>query len=77
VLSSKVDAVMVVTRMDVMRRGMLTELKRLLDTMPAEKLGFIVTGADEEESYGYGYGSGYSGYHYQRPYERKKAETRA
>jgi polysaccharide biosynthesis transport protein len=77
VLSSKVDAVMVVTRMDVMRRGMLTELKRLLDTMPAEKLGFIVTGADEEESYGYGYGSGYSGYHYQRPYERKKSETRA
>jgi polysaccharide biosynthesis transport protein len=77
VLSSKVDAVMVVTRMDVMRRGMLTELKRLLDTMPAEKLGFIVTGADEEESYGYGYGSGYSGYHYQRPYERKKAGTRA
>jgi Mrp family chromosome partitioning ATPase/capsular polysaccharide biosynthesis protein len=75
VLSAKVDAVMVVTRMDVMRRGMLTELKRLLDTMPAEKLGFIVTGADEEESYGYG--SGYSGYHYQRPYERKKAGTRA
>ena len=77
VLSSKVDAVMVVARMDVMRRGMLTELKRLLDTMPAEKLGFIITGADEEESYGYGYGSGYGGYHYQRPYERKRAGTRA
>lgn len=73
VLSAKVDAVMVVTRMDVMRRGMLTELKRLLDTMPAEKLGFIVTGADEEESYG----SSYAGYYYQRPYERKKAETPA
>ncbi|HEV7564989.1 MAG TPA: Wzz/FepE/Etk N-terminal domain-containing protein [Microbacteriaceae bacterium] len=73
VLSAKVDAVMVVTRLDAMRRGMLTELKRLLDTMPAEKLGFIVTGADEEESYG----SGYAGYYYARPYERKKAETRA
>jgi Mrp family chromosome partitioning ATPase len=73
VLSAKVDAVMVVTRLDVMRRGMLTELKRLLDTMPAEKLGFIVTGADEEDSYG----SAYAGYYYARPYERKKAETRA
>jgi succinoglycan biosynthesis transport protein ExoP len=73
VLSAKVDAVMVVTRLDVMRRGMLTELSRLLDTMPAEKLGFVVTGADEEESYG----SGYAGYYYARPYERKKAESRA
>jgi Mrp family chromosome partitioning ATPase/capsular polysaccharide biosynthesis protein len=72
VLSAKVDAVMVVTRLDVMRRGMLTELKRLLDTMPAEKLGFIVTGADEEESYG----SGYDGYYYQRPYERENVGTR-
>jgi Mrp family chromosome partitioning ATPase len=63
VLSSKVDAVMVVTRMDVLRRPMLVELKRLLDTMPAHKLGFIVAGAETEEGYGYGYG----GYHYYRP----------
>ena len=63
VLSSKVDAVMVVTRMDVLRRPMLVELKRLLDTMPANKLGFIVAGAETEDGYGYGYG----GYHYYRP----------
>jgi Mrp family chromosome partitioning ATPase/capsular polysaccharide biosynthesis protein len=52
-LSSKVDAVMVVTRMNVVRRNMLSELKRMLDRCPAEKLGFIVTGAEAEEGYGY------------------------
>jgi len=74
VLSSKVDAVIAVTRMDVMRRPMLSELKRLLDTMPAKKLGFVVTGAESEESYGYGYG----GYYYQRAYETAgREEARA
>jgi succinoglycan biosynthesis transport protein ExoP len=63
-LSSKVDAVLVVTRMEVMRRAMLAELSRLLDTMPAHKLGFIVTGAEAEEGSEYGYG----GYYYQREY---------
>ena len=63
-LSAKVDGVLVVTRMEVMRRPMLGELRRLLDTMPAAKLGFVVTGAESEESYGYGYG----GYYYHRPY---------
>ncbi|MGH2883791.1 MAG: CpsD/CapB family tyrosine-protein kinase, partial [Solirubrobacteraceae bacterium] len=70
-LSSKADAVIVVTRMEVMRRPMLTELKRLLDTMPANKLGFVVTGAEAEEDYGYGYG----GYHYYRPYERREKSS--
>jgi non-specific protein-tyrosine kinase len=64
-LSAKVDALLVVTRMDAMRRPILGELKRLLDTMPAHKLGFVITGAEAEEGYGYGYG-----YH-PRPYERQ------
>jgi len=69
-LSSKVDAVLVVTRMEVMRRPMLNELGRLLDTMPAHKLGFVVTGAESEEGYEYGYG----GYYYKRTYgPREKA----
>ena len=74
VLSSKADAVLVVTRMDVMRRAMLGELSRLLHTMPAHKLGFILTGAEDEEGYGYGYGS----YHYYRPHaHRERVEERA
>jgi Mrp family chromosome partitioning ATPase len=61
-LSSKVDAVIAVTRMDVVRRPMLAELRRLLGMMPATKLGFVVTGAEAEESYGYGgyYHEGYA-----------------
>lgn len=74
VLSAKVDAVIAVTRMEVVRRPMIAELRRLLDTMPATKLGFVVTGAESEESYGQGYG----GYYYYRPYgPREGAEVRA
>jgi non-specific protein-tyrosine kinase len=70
-LSAKVDAVLVVTNLQAVRRPMLTELKRQLETMPANKLGFIVTGAEAEESYGgYGYG-----YYYARPYAHKKVES--
>lgn len=54
-LTTVVDALMIVTRINVVRRPMLKELKRVLDTLPTEKLGFIVTGAELEESYaGYG-----------------------
>jgi Mrp family chromosome partitioning ATPase len=71
VLSGKVDAIVVVTRIDVVRRAMISELKRLLQTMPALKLGFVVTGADAEESYGaYGYGG-----NYYRPYDRRNKEA--
>ena len=71
VLSAKVDAVLVVTRMDMMRRPILGELERLLETMPAHKLGFVVTGAEAEEGYGYGYG----GYYYHRAYGPRQKEA--
>jgi Mrp family chromosome partitioning ATPase len=58
-LSRNVDALMVVTRMNVVRRPMVTELRRLLDSSPARTLGFLVTGAGGAETYGYG---GYAGY---------------
>jgi succinoglycan biosynthesis transport protein ExoP len=59
-LSASVDAMIVVSRMDVVRRRTLTELHRLLATCPATKLGFVVTGANREEGgYGYGYVSNY------------------
>ena len=61
-LSANVDALLLVTRMNVVRRPMLHELRRLIDATPAHVLGFIVTGARSEEGYGYGYGyhGGYS-----------------
>jgi polysaccharide biosynthesis transport protein len=62
-LSSKVDGVILVSRMNVVRRNMLGELRRLLDRSPTAKLGFVVTGAAQEDGYGGGYGYGY-GYGY-------------
>jgi Mrp family chromosome partitioning ATPase len=60
-LSSKVDGILVVTRMKVVRRHMLSELARQLASVPTPVLGFVVTdAAGEEEGYGYGYGGYYA-----------------
>jgi capsular exopolysaccharide synthesis family protein len=60
-LSGRVDALVVVSRLKVVRRGMVAELARILGTAPAAKLGFVVTDAGAEDGYGqaYGYGYGY------------------
>jgi tyrosine-protein kinase len=60
-LSTAVDGMIVVSRIDVVRRNMLTELHRLLAMCSAPKLGFVLTGADHEEG-GYGYGGYYRTY---------------
>ena len=74
-LSAKVDAIVVLTRLGVIRRPVVDELRRVLATCRAAKLGFVVTGAeleDEHHRYGYGYG----GYAYgAKP--RSEASTRA
>jgi polysaccharide biosynthesis transport protein len=59
-LSASVDGILIVTRMNVVRRPMLNELSRQLSTVPTRVLGFILTGAGtgEDEDYGYGYGHG-------------------
>jgi Mrp family chromosome partitioning ATPase len=62
-LSARVDAMIVVTRLNILRRPMLNELRRVLHTLPAQQLGFVVTGAHLDDGYTYGYG-GY--YHYDR-----------
>jgi succinoglycan biosynthesis transport protein ExoP len=54
VLSAKVDALVLVTRMNVIRRPMLHELGRVLETCPAAKLGFVLTGVEAGDGYGYG-----------------------
>ena len=55
VVSSKVDGLIVATRLPFARRNMLHELRRNLDAAPAEKLGFVVTDTKAGERYGYGY----------------------
>ena len=57
-LSGSVDGVVVVTRSGLVPRRMLQELSRLLDSSPAEVLGFVLTGLSRSEAYGYGYGYG-------------------
>jgi len=71
-LSTTVDGVLVVCRMNVVRRSMLTDLRRLLDASPAAKLGFVVTGAEGEDGYGYGPGA----YYYRSAPDRELAEVR-
>jgi len=73
-LSTKVDGVIVVARMKVVRRQMLSELARQLHAMPTPVLGFVATAASEEEGYGYGYGYGYG--HYAKPYVQGEQAVR-
>jgi succinoglycan biosynthesis transport protein ExoP len=71
VLIPRVDALIIVARLKVLRAPMLEELKRILETSLAQKLGFVLTDAQHEESYagGHGYGYGY-GARRQRAYHR-------
>jgi polysaccharide biosynthesis transport protein len=62
-LSARVDAMIVVARLNILRRPMLNELRRVLYSLPAQELGFVVTGAHLDDGYTDGYG-GY--YHYER-----------
>jgi Mrp family chromosome partitioning ATPase len=62
-LSAAVDGMLVVARSGIVPRRMLQELSRLLDSTPAEVLGFVLTGLNRSEAYGYGYGYGMSRRH--------------
>jgi polysaccharide biosynthesis transport protein len=54
-LTGSVDGLLVVARLNLVRRPMLRELHRVLEASPAQKLGFVITGAGSDEDY-YGYG---------------------
>jgi Mrp family chromosome partitioning ATPase len=59
-LSSQVDAMFVVVRLDWIRMATADDLARVLNASPVAKLGFVVTGVDLNKAYGYGpyaYGS--------------------
>jgi polysaccharide biosynthesis transport protein len=58
-LSNQVDGVLVVCRMNLVHRSTIHELRRVLDASPAEKLGFVLAGAESEDGYGYGQGAYY------------------
>jgi polysaccharide biosynthesis transport protein len=56
-LIPRVDAVLLVARLELLRRPMVDELRRVLGSSGASALGIVVTDADREggvESYGYG-----------------------
>jgi len=59
-LSGKVDGMLVAANLNQVRRPVLNELRRVLDTCPADRLGFVLTGSNLEEGYGYGYGGYYA-----------------
>lgn len=52
-LSAFVDGLLLVSRPDVLRRSMLDDLKRLLDSTPVAKLGLIATGQRWTQGYGF------------------------
>lgn len=56
VLSRRVDAAVVVVRLNLTDREMLAELSGALRNCPCAMLGYVVTGAESYEGYGYGYG---------------------
>jgi tyrosine-protein kinase len=53
-VSSNVDALLIVTRLKVVRRSMLSEMRRVLASCPAPALGFVLTGASIDDTYGPG-----------------------
>lgn len=56
-LSAKIDCAIVATRIGLVRRQTVDEVKRALDSAPVVKLGFFATGdqAHDEHTGGYGY----------------------
>jgi len=63
--SARIDALLIVTRLNHVRRPMLDELERILRQSPAIKLGFVATDAETESGYGY----------LARPYHRQQTSA--
>jgi Mrp family chromosome partitioning ATPase/capsular polysaccharide biosynthesis protein len=61
-LTPHVEAILLVARLGVVRRQMVDEVRRLVETSPASALGVVVTDAGVEPGRGYGYGYYYYAY---------------
>lgn len=59
-ISSRVDAILVVTRLGMATRQKIGELRRLLERTPTTKLGFVITGAESAPGYTYDHYSPYT-----------------
>jgi Mrp family chromosome partitioning ATPase/capsular polysaccharide biosynthesis protein len=76
-LSSRVDGLLVVTRLNVVRRPMLIELARSLEAAPSSKLGYVVTGSARQVAYSgsYAFGHGYGEAYYARTRARRGRQS--
>jgi Mrp family chromosome partitioning ATPase len=72
-LSARVDAVLTIVKLDILRSPALAELRRVLETVPARKVGYVLTGVEAMEDYYYGYGS----YYAQRPPRAERGQQTA
>jgi Mrp family chromosome partitioning ATPase/capsular polysaccharide biosynthesis protein len=70
-LSPYVDALVVVTRLRVVPRSLLEDLARQLDTSRADAIGFVLAGAELEDTYGE------ARYYYPFPSSRERAPEAA
>jgi Mrp family chromosome partitioning ATPase/capsular polysaccharide biosynthesis protein len=77
-LSSRVDGLLVMTRLNTIKRPMLRELARVLEAAPTTKLGYVVTGSQRQAGYpgSYGYGYGYGDAYYARVTEAAGPEEK-
>jgi polysaccharide biosynthesis transport protein len=55
-LSASADSLILVTRLGVVDRAALRDLKRQLATSPTPAIGFVLTGVETADGYGYEYG---------------------
>ena len=69
-LSARVDALVIITNLGKIRRPVLNELRRVLDTAPTVNLGFVLTGTKADDVYGYGSEYGYREPVVEHPTER-------
>lgn len=71
-LSAQVESVLLVARLGIVRRQMVDEVKRLLETSPASAIGVVVTDASLESGRGYGYGYDYYYEYGEQPTAKRK-----